>query len=145
MKNRLVILLSLLMIGTSCKKKVSGCMDSDAENYDFAATESTSCSYRGSVVFYHDLQTSQQLINDGITDVKLYVDGVYMDHMSPNTGFSYIPGCDHENAMTYQNVGIGFTKTKSFSYSIKDQDNKVLDTGTFTITGNSCNAIEYNY
>ena len=120
-------------------------MDTDGENYDFTATESASCSYRGSVVFYHDQQTGQQLLDDGVTDVKFYVDGVYMDHMSPNVGFSYVPTCDHEDAMKYQNVGIGFTKTKTFTYTIKDQDDVIMDYGNFTITGNSCNAIKYNY
>lgn len=146
MKNCFVLLLSVALIGTTaCKKKIPGCMDTDAENYYPEATESASCSYRGSVVFYHDMQTSQQLINDGVTDVKLYVEGVYMDHMSPNVGFSYTPGCDHDDAMTYRNVGIGETKTKSFNYAIKDQDGFTLDAGTFTISGNSCNAIKYNY
>lgn len=121
-------------------------MDMDAENFYFEAEEDDgSCSYRGSAVFYHDLQTSQNLINDGVTNVKLYVDGNFWDAMSPNVGFSFVPTCEHPDAMLMQNYGLGYQKSESFYYSIRDQNEVVLASGTFSITGNQCTAIEYTY
>lgn len=139
-----ILFLSLFLFG--CKKSVPGCTDPNAENYDVTATENAgTCSYRGSAVFYHDGTTAQNLINDGITNVKLYVDGVFMDAMSPNVSFSFVPTCGHPDAMNMENYGIGNQSSQNFTYSIKDQNNVVLAGGTFQIIGNQCNAIEYNY
>lgn len=130
----------------SCKKPVPGCMDVNAENYNYLAEENDgTCSYRGSAVFYHGLETSQNLLDAGVTNVKLYVDDVFFDAMSPNVHFTFVPSCSHPDAMLMENYGIGNSPTKTFGYKIKDQDNFLLSAGTFTISGNQCNAIEYNY
>lgn len=136
----------IVLLTFSCKKEVPGCTNPNAENYQpEAEVEAGTCSYRGSAVFYHDMQTSQNLINDGVTNVKLYVDGEFWDAMSPNVGFSYVPTCGHPDAMNMGNYGIGNSQSQTFSYAIRDQNNFVLDAGTFSISGNNCNAIEYNY
>ena len=130
----------------SCKKPVPGCMDVNAENYNYLAEEDDgTCSYRGHAVFYHGLQTSQNLIDAGVTNVKLYVDDVFFDAMSPNVYFSSEPPCSHPDAMNMENYGIGSSPSKIFGYKIKDQDNFLLSAGTFRISGNQCNAIEYVY
>jgi len=139
-----IFLIALTLV--SCKKTIQGCTDSNAENYNFEANEDAgTCSYRGSAVFYHDSQTSQNLINAGVTNVKLYVDGNFMDAMSPNIGFTFVPTCDHPDAMLMSNYGIGNLKSKSFVYAIRDQNQLLLASGTFEITGNQCNTIEYTY
>lgn len=146
MKNVFIIALCMLGIGVESCSKVPGCMDMDAENYNFQAEEDDgTCSYRGSAVFYHGQQTSQNLIDAGVTNVKLYVDDNFWDFMSPNIYFSFVPQCEHPDAMLMQNYGIGNQKTKDFNYQIKDQDNFILATGTFQIIGNQCNAIEYHF
>lgn len=147
MKKLIYISISIVFLAlVSCKKPVPGCTDTNAENYNYEAEEKDgTCSYRGSAVFYHDMQTSQNLINAGVTSVKLYVDGNFMDLMSPNVGFSFVPSCDHPDAMLMYNYGIGNVPSKTFIYSIRDQNQVVLAFGTFEITGNQCNAIEYTY
>lgn len=144
---KLIYIIYITFLGlVSCKKPVPGCTDQNAENWSFEAEENDgTCSYRGSAVFYHDMQTSQNLIDDGVTSVKLYVDGNFMDLMSPNVGFNFVPSCDHPDAMLMSNYGIGNIKSKSFTYSVRDQNQVVLASGTFDITGNQCNTIKYTY
>lgn len=147
MKKLIYFTLSVAFLGlVSCKKPVPGCTDQDAENWSFEAEENDgSCSYRGGAVFYHNSQTSQNLIDDGVTNVRLYVDGNFMDFMSPNVGFNFVPTCEHPDAMLMSNYGIGNIPSKSFYYSIRDQNQVVLASGTFDIKGNQCTAIEYSY
>ena len=131
---------------TSCKKPIPGCTDSNAENFDGLAEEDNgSCSYRGSAVFYHTQQTSQNLLAAEVTNVKLYVDGNFWDAMSPNIYFDFIPTCNHEDAMKVANYGTGSDVFQTLNYRITDQDENILDEGTFILSGNECNAIEYYY
>ncbi len=77
--------------------------------------------------------------------VRLFVEGTFMDSMSPNIGFSYVPSCDNADAMLMSNYGIGNSPSKTFQYQIKDQNNVVLSSGTFEIRGNECTAVKYEY
>jgi len=142
-----MIMLSVSMLAvTGCKKKIPGCMDQNAENFDVEATEDAgTCSYRGSVAFYHTQETCEHLIADGVTNVKLYVDGVFKDAMSPYVQFGYVPECGHDETMNMDNYGLGNYKSQTFNYDIKDQNGIVLEQGTFEIEGNKCKAIEYTY
>jgi hypothetical protein len=147
MKHYFLLLLTLsLFVFTGCKKPVPGCTNSNAENFNFEAEEDDgTCSFRGSAVFYHSQATGQQLVNDGVTNVKLYVDGNFWDFMSPNVGFNFVPLCGHPDAMNMGLYGIGNVPSKSFTYTIKDQNENVLSTGTFLIEGNKCTTVEYPY
>jgi hypothetical protein len=131
---------------SACKKPIPGCTNTSAENFNYEAEEDDgTCSFRGSAVFYHDQATSQQLLANGVTNVKLYVDDVFWDAMSPNAAFTFVPNCGHEDAMNMSNYGIGNVPSKSFIYTIKDQDENILSGGTFLIEGNNCTAVEYPY
>lgn len=147
MKYTFIALLISIVVGASgCKQPIPGCTDLAAENFDGLAEEDDgSCSYRGSAVFYHGQQTSQNLIDAGVTNVKLYVDGSFWDAMSPNVGFNFVPTCSHPDAMRVENYGTGSDAYQTFNYRITDQDENILDEGTFIISGNECNAIEYFY
>ena len=132
--NFLFFLAISLVFLSACKKPVPGCTNSSAENFNYEAEEDDgTCSFRGSAVFYHDQATSQQLLNDGVTNVKLYVDGNFWDFMSPNVGFNFVPNCGHPDAMNMGNYGIGNVPSKSFTYTIKDQNENILSGGTFLI------------
>jgi len=130
----------------SCKKPVPGCTDPNAENYTPSAEEDDgTCFYMGSAVFYHNTTTGQQLINDGVTSVKLYVDDFFKDSMSPNIGFNFTPTCDSEDAMNFNNYGLANAKSKMFGYKIKDQNGTLLSAGTFVLEGGKCTTVQYPY
>ena len=141
-------LLSLLIsfgLSTSCKK-VPGCTDQDAGNFNVEAEEDDgSCYYNGGAVFYHRQSTAQHFIDEGITQVKVFVDGNIEGFLSPNTHWSTVPDCNSTTAVTIPNYGLGFAKSKAFTYQVKDQSNVVLTGGTFTIYGNQCTAVEIVY
>lgn len=143
---RNVFFVCFILALTGCKDPVSGCMNKNAENYNFSAEEDDgSCSFRGSAVIYHDVTTGQALVDNGVTNVKLYLDGVFWDSMSPNVGFNLAPSCDNLDAMLVSNYGIGSAPSKTFQYQIKDQNNVVLSSGTFEIRGNECTTVRYEY
>ncbi|MGB1041352.1 MAG: hypothetical protein ACPGVD_10800 [Flavobacteriales bacterium] len=141
-----IVVVFIFINYVSCRKPVKGCTDVFSENFNVDADEDDgSCSYRGSAVFYHNQQTSQNLIAAGVTNVKLFVNDVFFDAMSPNIYFSIEPTCSHSDAMLINNYGTGNEKNKSFNYKIKDQNNVVLASGIFQILANKCNAIKYSY
>ncbi|MCB0820057.1 MAG: hypothetical protein KDC13_05510 [Bacteroidetes bacterium] len=147
MKN-LLILLSIVAISMSAGscKKVPGCMDQDADNYNFEAEEDDgTCYYSGGAVFYHDQATAQHYLDDGITQTKVFVDGTIEGYLSPNTHWSFIPDCNSTTAVTIPNYGLASAKSKTFTYQVKDQNNQLLTSGTFTIYGNQCTAVEVIY
>jgi hypothetical protein len=135
----------VLLYMAACEEEIPGCMDIDAENFDPAANVEGPCFYRGSAIIYHDKTTGQKLIDEGVTNVKLYVDGVFQDAMSPFVGFTFVPTCEHPDGMSISNYGIGTNPSQTFNYTVRTQDERILDQGTFTIYGNQCTAIQYNY
>jgi hypothetical protein len=137
----LVLFTSTLM--TSCKKKVQGCMDMDADNYNYLAEEDDgTCYFSGGAVFYHKLATSQYMLDNGIAYSKIYVDGSYKGSLSANTHWTFIPSCTSETAVTIENYGLAYEKFKQFNYQVKDNNGVLLNTGTFQIKANSCEVIE---
>ncbi|MFC2114055.1 hypothetical protein ACFLRI_01755 [Bacteroidota bacterium] len=140
----LAICSMLIMASISGCSKTPGCMDEDADNfYFFAEEDDGTCYYSGGVVFYHDLETSQNLVNAGIKYIKFYVDGHFEKSVSANIYWSYIPDCQNDEAFTIENYGLGQTKSKFFDYAVKDQDENVLKTGKFTIRANACEVVKF--
>lgn len=130
---------------TSCRK-TPGCMDQDADNFSIEAEEDDgTCYYSGGSVFYHDQQTSQNLIADGISFIKFYVDGVFYDQVSANIYWSTIPSCQSDQAFTIENYGLANSKSKQFNYTVKDQDNQIIGSGTFSINANTCSSYTFDY
>jgi len=121
-------------------------MDPDSDNYNFLAEKDDgSCYYSGGVVFYHDKETSQNLINAGITHLKYYVDGNFQKSIYANIYWDNTPDCHSQTAFTIENYGLGQVKSRLFNYQIKDQNNIILKSGTFTIKAKSCEAVEFVY
>jgi hypothetical protein len=118
-------------------------MDTDAENFNVSAEEDDgTCYYMGAAVFYHRLATSQYMIDNGILYSKVYIDDVYRGQLSANTHWTFLPSCSSTEAVTLENYGLAYEKTKQFNYKIKDNNNVVLKTGTFVLKANNCEAVE---
>ena len=147
MKKKLILILIAASTSlVSCVRVIPGCMLTNAENYNPTANEDDgSCTFRGSAIFYHDQNTSQNLQFDGVTRLRLFVDGVYVDDMSANVGFATVPACGHQDAMTINNYFLGNSTYNVFTYEIVDQDGWYIATGTFEIAGNECTVIQYYY
>jgi hypothetical protein len=146
MKLTLLFAIAAAFVLQSCKKPIPGCTDPNAENYNISAEENDgTCSYRGGAVFYHDAQTAQNLLDAGVTGMKLFVDNQFFDINIPNVSFNFVPTCSHPDALKVENYGIGNNPSQSFSYRITDQDEVTLAAGIFSISGNDCTAIEWNY
>lgn len=137
----LVVFTSISM--SSCKKPVPGCTDLDADNYNFQAEENDgTCYYSGGAVFYHKLETSQYMLDNGIAYTKIYVDGSFKGSLSANTHWTFIPSCTSETAVTIENYGLANVKSKQFNYEVRDNSNAILKAGTFQIKANNCEVIE---
>lgn len=144
MKNLFVLFLAA---GTlSACSKVPGCMDVDAVNYDPLAEEDNGqCNYMGGAAFWHNEASAQSMINDGITQVEIYVDGYLEGQITPFTHWDTPPSCESDIAVTIPNYGLGSAKSKSFSYAVRDQDDNLIGSGSFTIYGNRCETVEFVY
>lgn len=136
------LLLTSLVIGTSCSKK-EGCTDPDAKNYDPDAKKSNnSCKYEGSIVFWYKQNVSQSLLSDGVTSLAFYVNGSLIGSYSSSVYFTSAPDCNTANAVKYT-MDLGDTKSKSITYQVKDPiDNELLWEGTTTLKANTCVQME---
>jgi len=53
-----------------------------------------------------------------------------------------LPSCSSTEAVTLENYGLAYEKTKQFNYKIKDTNNVVLKIGKFVLKANNCEAVE---
>jgi len=140
------LLLFLLLIGTtttSCKK-VQGCMDSVAKNYDaLAEKDDGSCIYEGKVVFWYTEPVSEYLINDRfVTSLAYYVGGELVGSSAASVSYTSNPECGDYGAITVTR-DLGKLKSKQYSYKIEDGiDGEVIWSGTINFEANSCLKIQ---
>ena len=145
-----VVLTSAIAFTTSCSKK-KGCTDSTSTNYDAKAKDDDgSCTYNGKAVFWYNEATADSLVANGITSITFYVDGQIVETLDslfiPVWYETSSPGCDDAEAFSIiVTKDLGNVKTKSFSYSSKDQNGETLFSGTIEVTANSCNSIQLTF
>lgn len=141
-----IFLVITISLSSSCKKPVPGCTDMDADNYDGLAEEDDgTCYYSGGAVFYHQLESSQYLLDNGIPYARVFIDDVFYGSISANVHWTFVPTCSSEDAVTMQNYGLAYEKSKQFGYQVKNPQGNILDAGSFMIRANSCEAIIVNY
>lgn len=148
MKTKNLLLIAIVLLGItvlSCKKeKVKGCMDKDSKTYNSAAEESDgSCKYEGSVVFWYNQSTSTFLVGDGATALTYYVNGAVVGSSAASVYFTGAPNCGQSSSITVVK-DLGSDKTKSYTYSVKDQTGHEYYGGNVTITANTCLKLELN-
>jgi hypothetical protein len=139
----LSFILIILSIGLfSCKKPVTGCTDENALNWNWKAEENDgTCTYEVKGVFYHKAPFSQNLIDEGKTQINYYVDGELIGSKLPNSHWTYIPDCGNTEAIGFsRNIGTSLSAT--YNYILRDENGFSLDQGNITINGGECAAIE---
>lgn len=145
----IAIALALLSI-LSCSKDedpaVKGCTDPSALNFNAQANESDgSCTYEGGFVFYHDMTVSNNLASDNISTLKYYVDGELKKSQIAAINWFSIPDCDDPAAFADEAYDLGGESSIEFDYSIRDQNENDLQVGTFTVSANTCQRIQFLY
>lgn len=141
-----IIYLTLLFILTvftpSCKDEVEGCRDANAINYNAEAdVDCNCCKYEGSVVLWIDSATSQDLISVGVSNLKFYLDGVYVGVISSSIFFNSTPSCSSPGAFVLD-FDLGSSKSDSSILEVRDQSNNLLTTESITAFANTCTAYQ---
>ncbi len=129
---------------SSCVKM--GCTDADANNYDWEAKEDdNTCTYDASVIFWHDLETANNLADAGVITLKFFVDSVEVGTkdvwIECSGGFA---NCEDACGVTVT-TEIGDPKTKPFSYSITNQTGVEFFSGTSEFVGADCVPMQLVY
>jgi len=141
-----VILSTSMIISTSCSKdKVKGCTDPDSKNYSSIAEEDDgSCRYEGSVVFWYNKLTSENLYDDGSDALTFYVDGNVVGSTNVTQYWNSAPNCG-DNASITVVKDLGKVKTQAFSYRVIDDIGDEIWSGTVNFNANSCLKMELSY
>lgn len=129
-------------IAVSCKKE--GCKDVDATNYNSVATKDDgSCSYSGSVIFWWNETTRNQMYVDADAEyIKLYVDNeVFATSDVIYTSWTSAPNCESTGSYKYT-LNLGSEKTASKSYKVVGDLGNVIFSGTANFTAGSCTSIQ---
>lgn len=142
MKKMMILALALIAL-TSCKKE--GCIDADAKNYNAdAKKDDGSCTYEGRAVFWHNESTSTNLVADGATTLTYYVEGAVVGSGATNVYWTAAPDCGQDGSVTVTK-DLGTSKSKSYSYSIKDQTGWEYWSGSITFEANTCFKQQINF
>ena len=133
------LLLTLLMTTTTSCKKVEGCTDSQAKNYNsYAETDDGSCTYQGEVVFWYTEAVSDELINiDLVTSLAYYVGGELVGSSSSSIYYTTNPNCGDNGTITVTR-DLGTSKTKQYAFKVEDPTDGDISGRTITFEANTC-------
>lgn len=138
------LLLTLLIITSTSCKKVEGCTDAQAKNYNsYAEVDDGSCTYQGEVVFWYTEAVSDELINiDLVTSLAYYVGGELEGSSSSSIYYTTNPNCGDNGTITVTRE-LGTSKTKQYAFKVEDPtDGEILWQGTITFEANTCTAYQ---
>jgi hypothetical protein len=146
-KIKLMLFVGVVFITTtfvSCKKE--GCTDIYGSNYDSdAKKDDGSCQYEGTVQFWYNQSTSENLLDDGSASLTFSVDGNVIGSYATNVFFSSNPSCGQASVVrTIKDLGS--SKTKSSTYRVVDDFGDEIWTGNVTFdAADECLSIELTY
>ena len=139
MNYRLFLLGCLATLAVVSCKKVEGCMDADATNYNVEAEKDDgSCTYNysGEISFWFNESRSNDLVFSGVTSLTVYFDDVSVGTIDPSE-WAVGPECNGENRFT-TTVALGNAKFKNVEYVINDQTGSTRFSGFVTALANEC-------
>lgn len=142
MKNLIITVCTALLLTlsfSSCKEK--GCTDKDAKNYCEDCKDDGNCTYEGKAVFWFNQATADSLINDGATSLTYYINGEVAGSAATNVYWTGAPDCGQSGSVTIVK-DLGTSKSKSFTYSVKDQTGFEYFDGTIAFNANTCLATQ---
>ena len=133
------VLTVLALYTTGCKKEEkNGCRDADAVNYDAAAeADCNCCKYTGEIGFWTDDAKAQEFLDNGITQLKFYLDGDYVGMQPAGQYFNSAPSCENPDVISIQ-FDLGASKTGSTELTVRDQDDDLVLTSTLSVAANTC-------
>lgn len=143
MMNKLVFILSIILISTvSCKKK--GCTAENAANYNAEAKKDDgSCVYEANASFWFDPGVSGFLVGAyDVTELTVYIDDVSVGKMDPADS-KIGPDCNGENFTIV--VDLGTVPKKNFGYSVRDNFGTEQFVGSVLLEGNECKSVELKW
>jgi len=140
----LLLVIPFLFFVSSCAKK--GCTNNKAINYTASAKkDDETCRYQGSAMFWIGQASAQQMLNDGINTLFVYLDGNVIGQISlSGQTFTASPACGATGAVTTLQDLFG-AQFKAFSYRVVDDKSVKRWSSVVTVYGDSCTAEELVY
>lgn len=136
----IVTLFFLIVVIMGCKKE--GCTDKEAVNYTAdAKKDDGTCTYQTRVSFWFKESMSNTLIWGGVEILTMYFDDVAQGTIDPA---NWTPGPDCGGDDFNLDLNMGSEKSKTISWTARDQFGNLHSFGTFTIGPNDCMSIELN-
>ena len=133
-----VSLFVLAITSTGCKKeKVKGCKTSYATNFNSSAEEDNgSCTYEAKVIFWQTLTNAAGWSALGVTALSFYVDGQFIGSCAATEYNGSVPTCGGSGQASVTK-NLGTSSSKSYSWSIKDEDGYEWYSGSITLDASS--------
>lgn len=122
---------------TSCEKEIEGCTDIEAINYNSNANKSGTCSYDAILTFFLTQSSSTDLINSGLTSIKIYINNEYAGILPTNIFFASIPTCG-ENGTLEIPYQLGTNKSTQLIITVTDNNNIAFYSGVATLKAKDC-------
>lgn len=129
-----------LVLVSGCKKE--GCDDQFALNYNSKVNKNNgTCLYELKSVFWYGEEASTNLQDDNITSLRFFVGDLLIGTKMTNEYWSTAPDCG---------FGMNFRENSSLTstthnYSVLDQNNEVVWSGTLTLGAGVCISKEMTY
>ena len=142
--NKYIILLILPFLFFSCEKDelVSGCIDSDAVNYnEWAEIDDGSCMYEGEVLLWWTEDFGQDIyaIFGFFPSFEIFVDGQFAGSVSSSIYYNYAPDCGQGAVET--TVNLGYLKQRDVQVNWYYQGDSFFS-NTWTVLANTCNVFQ---